>query len=378
MKLNAATLIHWPSKKREVAKSKAFFLKMTLLESIRDRLRHKLESHQVEEDFSVCPRSSVVSSSSSNSSLTVSTGRSNMVFENGPSFANGVFEMFDPDETVPSYESSQMMYEQQQHRDLTASTSMGSPTLSRSGSGVASSQAASASSVQFNGSFSKTSKTGKKNIIKTLGLKFLNPKEHFALACCRDLSLVPCLIGLFESWKRVFNDTDLQASKQNVFYSLAGKELHHSITSARSSEHFLTGVWCIVAGYLSFSVLDNLMIRWIVTYLTSAAIVRMLSMSLIIMSAEQYLVSTFSAEGYKYGLHIWILISCGLTLCYIGQNFVTLNLDLKRKTRAKFFDFYNIAVFAVVPVGLASFITMIGLLRSLLILRLDIQNKVEY
>ena len=155
-------------------------------------------------------------------------------------------------------------------------------------------------------------------------------------------------------------------------------------------------------------------------------------MSTIMITCELYLVSTFSADGYKYGLHIWILISCILTFTYIVQNFVTLNLQLEHhntikqhqtqeplrggenevntdgntlthrngvssnghistagrsnvknytQMRAKkprrFFDFYNIVVFAVVPVGLASFVTMIGILRSLLILRIDVDQVMK-
>jgi hypothetical protein len=207
----------------------------------------------------------------------------------------------------------------------------------------------------------------KKRSLKRLGLKFLNARQHFALACCRDLSLIPCLYGLVQLWRRV-----LLQEQTNAMY--INGVLHESLTGARTSEHFLTGVWCIVLGYLLHLVLDGLMVRWIVTYLTLAAIVRMLSMLTIMITVEQYLVETFSAQGYKYSLHIWILISCCLTVMFIIQNFVTLNLDLRDgKTRARFFDFYNIAVFCVVPVGLASFITMIGLLRGLLILRLDLE-----
>ena len=40
----------------------------------------------------------------------------------------------------------------------------------------------------------------------------------------------------------------------------------------------------------------------------------------------------------------------------------------------KTIDLYNITVFCVVPVGLASFITMIGLLRNLFIQRLDVEQ----
>ncbi|KAG7194351.1 uncharacterized protein KQ657_004563 [Scheffersomyces spartinae] len=216
---------------------------------------------------------------------------------------------------------------------------------------------------------SKTSSTGYKNPAKSLkqiGLKFLNARQHFALAICRDICLVPPLIGLFQSWKRVFFESYFASSVLSTTWAT-------DFTSARTAEHFLTGIWCIVAAYLSYAVLDGLMVRWIVNYLAPAAIVRMLSMSTILIAVEQYTVSAFSANGYKYGLHIWILVSCIMTGAYIIQNFVTSNLDLKGKRKQRFFDFYNIVVFAVVPVGFASFLTMIGLLRSLLILRLDLE-----
>lgn len=213
--------------------------------------------------------------------------------------------------------------------------------------------------------------------LRTLGLKFLNARQHFLLAACRDVSLMPCLIGLSQSWWSCF------AGPAPIYGTNSGHMVSHldawgprmpRLTTARASERFLEGIWCIVAGYLLYSVLDGLMVRWIVSYSTTAAIVRMLSMSTILVAVERYLLAAFSAEGYNYGLHTWILISCALTLLYIVQNFITSNIDLKGKRRARFFDFYNIVVFAVVPVGLASFITMIGLLRSLLILRLDIDG----
>lgn len=212
----------------------------------------------------------------------------------------------------------------------------------------------------------------KRSSIKQLGLKFLNARQHFLLASCRDVSLIPPLIGLIRSWRMIYSN-----DANNYNQALNGD----GVTLIRGSEHFLTGLWCIVAGYLSYSILDSLLVRWIMTYLTSAAIVRVLSMLTIIITIELYLINTTSAIT-DYGLHIWIFISCVLTFTYIVQNFVTSNLELinyyKRTTihkRARFFDFYNIVVFAVVPVGLASFVTMVGLLRSLLLLRIEIDSN---
>jgi hypothetical protein len=130
----------------------------------------------------------------------------------------------------------------------------------------------------------------------------------------------------------------------------------------------------LVAAYLSFTVIDGLVVRWIVTYQTSAAILRVLSMSMLLITIEQATLAIFSPGG-TYSLHTWILISCILTGAYILQNFVTSNLDLKNENKARSVDYYSITVYAVVPVGLASFVSMIGLLRALLILRLDIENR---
>lgn len=360
---------------------------MALMESIRKRFSHRLESHQIDEDYTTPSRSSssVRDSTQPNNISNTINPNANNVDRSTNSFVYNVVDPYDPSEMVPSYETSQLLYEQQQtapdRNGSIPNSSNISRTISRTNSfatitPLTQNQGPNANQSSNNGSH----KNNTKNSLKMLGLKFLNARQHFMLACCRDISLIPCLIGLIQSWNRVFLNSGSMHNFVDDNLSLVAQEtgnetLYLSMTSARLSEHFLTGVWCIVAGYLSFSVLDGLMIRWIVTYLTLAAIVRMLSMSTIMITIEQYLLSTFTADGYKYGLHIWILISCCLTLLYIGQNFVTLNLDLKGNTRARFFDFYNIAVFAVVPVGLASFITMIGLLRSLLILRLDIDQN---
>ena len=141
------------------------------------------------------------------------------------------------------------------------------------------------------------------------------------------------MIELIRSWRMIYSN-----DANNYSQVLNGD----GVTLIRGSEHFLTGLWCIVAGYLSYSILDSLLVRWIMTYLTSAAIVRVLSMLTIIITIELYLINTTSAIT-DYGLHIWIFISCVLTFTYIVQNFVTSNLELinyyKRTTihkRARF------------------------------------------
>lgn len=291
-------------------------------------------------------------------------------------------EFYDPGERIPSYESSQEQHSRRPFRsaprllhDLSGVISSreliserGRDLLAETPPVLTTTNMRTRSSIDITNSRTREREVtqsparDEKRSLKKLGLKFLNARQHLLLSACRDFSLIPCVIGLFHSW----------------WMLLKGVEFEHStsgITAARMSEHFLTGVWCLVAGYLLYSVLDGLMVRWIVSYTTTGSIVRMGTMSAILVAVEQYLVSAFSAEGYNYALHTWILISCALTLLYIVQNFVTSNIDLKGKYRPRFFDFYNIVVFAVVPVGMASFITMIGLLRSLLILRLDVDQQ---
>ncbi|ABN65899.2 predicted protein [Scheffersomyces stipitis CBS 6054] len=345
---------------------------MVFLDSLRKRFSSTLESHQIDEDYTVAENETETETPIASASC-VASGVDYM--------AIGLDPRFDPDEAVPSYETSQMLHDR--------SNNASNISISRNSSFVADMDSiayldrptnvtAMASSTSAANPASATSRKSelKRNSLKQLGLKFLNARQHFALAISRDVSLIPPLIGLIQSWKRAFVDSHYMVDSINSANLSETSQHLKSITSARQSEHFLTGLWCLVAAYLSYSVLDGLTVRWIVTYSTSAAIVRVLSMSTIIIAVEQYLVATFSAYGYKYGLHIWLLISCCLTFGYIVQNFVTSNLDLKKgaQKRARFFDFYNIVVFAVVPVGLASFITMIGLLRSLLILRIDIDQ----
>ncbi|OWB83280.1 hypothetical protein B5S33_g1909 [[Candida] boidinii] len=260
----------------------------------------------------------------------------------------------------------------------------------------------------------------------------------------------------------VLSYEDRLAAKKLIVETLSLQNL----TNTRSSEYFLAGVWCIVAGYLSYSILDGLMVRWIVMYSAPAAIVRMLSMSLFIIFLIEMLSIIFNPDG-GYTLPAWIAISCVLTVVYIIQNFVTSNLrvtdhtssllpsrihddsqedgratsttatqqDLMASTPTTFeqqqqqqqqlnsasiqhhlpsinsvnstisningsinnnnnnntaniitkklnkvrrtVDLYNITVFAVVPIGLASFLTMIGLIRLVIIMRLELNMKIN-
>ncbi|QLL31409.1 hypothetical protein HG536_0B02720 [Torulaspora globosa] len=285
--------------------------------------------------------------------------------------------------------------------------------------------------------------------IKTLSLSKLTAKQHLLMAICRDVSLLPPLVYIFTSlqqaWKisfraklKLYEPQSLKDTVKNLLESCitnttvsqpqdqtstGSSLLLSTLTTARASEYLLCALWCVVSLYLTYSILDSLMVRWIVKYSTLAAILRMFSMSLIIITTELLLLASLSPDG-DYYLHTWILLSCIMTTAYIWQSYLTSNLNYvsqgdydtedeedcdlkscedvpssnnssaslasscslprrknKRKLRKSFrftkkrtIDLYNIIVFCVVPVGLASFITMIGLLRNLVIQRLDVEQ----
>lgn len=364
---------------------------------LRSRFSNTLESHQIDEDYIEANGATCISNSSSvqlsqhspspssvqstasfppsSTPLDTNSNSNTTTNNNNSNSTNEAIPPFDPYEEVPSYEASQRMHNQGTHTpidDLVRPTQIYTPIPSlpmpqSMPQAVPMTESNSSNESTLNNLIIPSSPTRvnmmKRTSIKQLGLKFLNARQHFLLAFCRDVSLIPPVIGLVQSWKLSYYNEHKVDILDN---------------SPRGCEYFLTGIWCIVSAYLSYSILDSLLVRWIVTYLTSAAIVRVLSMLTIIITIELFLVGAFSDSGQKYGLHIWLLISCFLTCVYIVQNFVTSNLEISSRKgirkKARFFDIYNIVVFAVVPVGLASFVTMIGLLRSLLLLRMDIDQ----
>ena len=311
--------------------------------------------------------------------------------------------------------------------------------------------------------------------LRNLSLYHLTAKQHFLIAICRDISLLPPICSGISSlriaWefisapegdrqyplsvvavfrrsllkfvKRTLRQQNGELGDVGAISRLSSPRdaldnhtwLQSALRSTRSSEYLLCSLWCLVSMYLSYSILDSLMVRWIMKYSTFAAILRIFSMSLMIVTVELLLLSSLSPNA-EYYLHSWILISCILTGVYIWQSFLTSNLSYiednttsttsepstnlsssagasiirtdslentnqapvlisafgeqsqlrspVRRKRLKKFDFsfskkrsidlYNITVFCVVPVGLASFVTMLGLLRNLIIQRLDVEQ----
>lgn len=135
--------------------------------------------------------------------------------------------------------------------------------------------------------------------------------------------------------------------------------------TAESSSYLLplaSALWCTVASYLSFAVTDGLMLRWLFHYGPSATIIRLLTFN-----AFNYYITKviLSLTGNRADLVLpaWILISLILTVAYIIQDYLTSNIAIVTPSHgARKVNFLEVAVFCVVPVGIASFCTMILLL----------------
>ncbi|AOA65045.1 N-glycosylation involved protein [Komagataella phaffii CBS 7435] len=260
------------------------------------------------------------------------------------------------EEPIPSYERSQLLHRTASSRRMARNSSH------------------SLSNLNISKIVSEDIKKQQESL-RIMGLAILSSRQHLALSFCKDIPLIIIAIDLYGCLKNCWTPRTHQ----------------HSITSAKSSEYVLGGIWCLVSGYLTYSILDGLMVRWIVTYSSWGAIVRMLSMSLLIVIVIQLLSIVCNPDGLYY-LPAWVLISCLLTVIYIIQSYVTSNLRIKSHLEEPYaegvislpiiprpddkvkrtVDIYNIAVFAVVPIGIASFVTMVGLIRILLIMRFDV------
>ena len=140
--------------------------------------------------------------------------------------------------------------------------------------------------------------------------------------------------------------------------------------SACSLNTWLPAIWCIVSGYMTWLGLKGMIKRWVFTYSEVGAVFRVVTCVLI-----NYLaISTLTHFRHSRGttsmidLQIWILISVILTILYTLQTFI--NSDLGTTRGRKTLNLFHIAVYAVIPIGLASFLTMLALIRNLMLVQL--------
>ncbi|BFZ58030.1 hypothetical protein PYCC9005_005088 [Savitreella phatthalungensis] len=137
-------------------------------------------------------------------------------------------------------------------------------------------------------------------------------------------------------------------------------------------------LWCCVASYLSFSVTDGLMLRWMFNYGPRACLVRLLTLDAFNYYITHFMIGT--AKRFNLLLPAWILISCLLTMAYIIQDWLTSHIARQRPRRRlsgaersardepdheledeehdRFVNLLEVCIFCVVPVGFASFVTM--------------------
>lgn len=174
--------------------------------------------------------------------------------------------------------------------------------------------------------------------IKTLSLNHLTAKQHMLLALFRDISLIPAGFHWFKairkayliSVKDIFNNS-IDLSNINNNLRISEIKILSNLITGRASEYILCSLWCLVSLYLSFAILDNLMVRWIMKYSVMAVILRMFSMSLVLITIQLFLLNSLSPER-DYYLHTWILISSILTGLFIWQNYLTSNLDYIKRS----------------------------------------------
>ncbi|EEB08190.1 N-glycosylation protein [Schizosaccharomyces japonicus yFS275] len=153
-----------------------------------------------------------------------------------------------------------------------------------------------------------------------------------------------------------------------------------------------TSLWTAVSAHLSFVLTNNFMLKWLIHYSLAPTIIRLISLNMITVSFVSLSVRYITKGDYNYLLHAWIAISCFQTFAYIVQDWITSPITrtvlydatndkpdkqsassecsqpCNKRTRHRHrhnIDLLELAVFAVVPVGIASFFTMLVLLWHL-------------
>ncbi|OLL26230.1 N-glycosylation protein eos1 [Neolecta irregularis DAH-3] len=103
---------------------------------------------------------------------------------------------------------------------------------------------------------------------------------------------------------------------------------------------------------------NGMLDRWLVRYSPQATIIRLLSLTALNCVITNGITTTISSGYEEFLLPSWIGISCVLTVAYTIQDYITSNVfrepDRKRQLNLK-----EVAVFGVVPVGFAGFLSLL-------------------
>lgn len=165
------------------------------------------------------------------------------------------------------------------------------------------------------------------------------------LYVARALSAAAGLCWLFET---ILDASNIMASADKEYSNLCLK--------------IAATIWCMVSCYLSFSFTDGLMLRWLFSYGPNATLVRLVTLN----AFNYYLTTTIlnlAKAHHSSALLGWILVALILTIAYCVQDWLTSNISIITDgNQRRRVNFLEVAVFCVVPVGLASFFTMIILL----------------
>ncbi|BFZ61912.1 hypothetical protein YB2330_002990 [Saitoella coloradoensis] len=216
----------------------------------------------------------------------------------------------------------------------------------------------------------------------------IDPAYHIPLVAARSLSILPSVLGFLDALSTAYTHqyltTDPHGGTGNVWKEFGDRE-------CKTWELGAACMWCAVCGYLSFWFTDGLMLRWLIRYSPLATCIRLLSLSTINAALTYGIVWTeWGWMREPSGLLVaWIVEACVLTVAYTIQDWVTSDLSLPVAPRAqrsprtvrfktsdddppsglekdkdeeggyRELDLVEVAVFAVVPVGMAGFVTMV-------------------
>lgn len=183
-----------------------------------------------------------------------------------------------------------------------------------------------------------------------LGRRFISPTMYALFFLLRLLSCAPCLYKASHYLAATI-----------VCFQTAKPPMHCA------PDTLLPALWALVSAYMTYVASDGMMVRWIVTYSAPAAIIRMFASVLLNLLWVHFL-GQFNGTP-TINLQMWVLISCVSTAVYILHSFIASNMASGTKDRT--LNLFRIAVYAVVPVGLASFVSMIGLIRTVMLMQFE-------